>query len=51
MFPTKSTGNHFNQHGHCILDVRRKVTKAIKGKERYLINKFNTYYTGMNRMP
>ena len=59
MFPTKATGNHFNQRGHSVSDVRITILEKMKTsdesyrkeRERYLINKFNTYYKGINRMP
>ena len=59
MFPTKATGIHFNQRGHSVSDVRITILEKMKTsdesyrkeRERYLINKFNTYYKGINRMP
>ena len=59
MFPTKATGIHFNQRGHSVSDVRITILEKMKTsneryrKEReiYLINKFNTYYKGIYRMP
>jgi hypothetical protein len=56
-FPTKATGIHFNQRGHSVSDVRITILEKMKtsdesyrkGRERYLINKFNTYYKGINK--
>ena len=53
------TGIHFNQGGHSVSDVRITILEKMKTsdesyrkeRERYLINKFNTYYKGINRMP
>jgi hypothetical protein len=52
MFPTKETGIHLNQRGHSVSDVRITILLKMKRsdksyrkvRERYLINKFNTYY-------
>ena len=59
MFTTKATGIQFNQHGHRVSYVRITILEKMKTseeryrkeRERYLINKFNTYYKGINRMP
>ena len=59
MFPTKANGIHFNQCGHSVSDVRITILEKMKTsdesyrkeRELYLINKFNTYYRGINRMP
>ena len=59
MFQTKATGIHFNQRGHSVSKVRITILEKMKTRdesyrkerERYLINKFNTYYKGINRMP
>ena len=59
MFPTKATGIHFNQRSHSASDVRITILEKMKTsdesykkeRERYLINKFNTYYKGIDRMP
>jgi hypothetical protein len=54
----KATRIHFNQRGHCVSDVRITILEKMKTsnesyrkeRERYLINNFNTYYKGINRM-
>jgi hypothetical protein len=59
MLPTKATGIHFNQRGHSLSDVRITSLEKMKTndksyrkeRERHLINKFSTYYKGINRMP
>jgi hypothetical protein len=52
-------GRHFNLPGHSIDDMRatildklmNKSTQYRKQREIYLIRKFNTFYSGMNRTP
>ena len=39
----KATGAHFNQKGHTL--------EHMKERERFFIQKFNTYHQGMNRKP
>ena len=59
IFPTKATGIHFNKPGHGLKDVRITILEQMKTpeevyrkeREKYLINKFNTFYRGINRMP
>ena len=51
------TGEHFNLPGHSLADMRTSVIEQIKKndeyyrkeRETYCINKFNTYYEGLNR--
>lgn len=53
------TGEHFNLPGHSInnltITILEKVKKVNsvyrKEREKYLIRKFNSYYSGMNRTP
>ena len=55
----KGTGSHFNQRGHCLSDMQVAVVEKIhspnpvyrKEREKYLIRKFNSYYSGLNRAP
>ena len=61
MFPTKATGIRFNQCGLSVTDARIKTLEKMKTcdenyrkkMERYLIfiNKFDTYYKEISRMP
>ena len=59
LFPTKAKGIHFNKSGHSVDDVRITILEKMKTsddeyrkeRERYLINKFNTFHNGINRMP
>ena len=54
---TVSTGAHFNLPGHSQADLKITVIEQAKKKdktyreirEEYHINKFNTYYEGLNR--
>ena len=54
----KATGFHFNMPGHSIENMTFSVIEQVskrneyyrKEREKYHINKFNTYYKGMNRM-
>ena len=54
---TYATGAHFNSPGHSLSDMKIIILEQVKIKdpqyrrerERYFINKFNTYYEGMNR--
>ena len=53
------TGFHFNQPGHDISDMTVIVLEKVKKndeiyrkqREKYLINKFNTFRNGMNQQP
>ena len=55
----KATGNHFNQPGHSFNNMRFTVVEKVKSndkvyrkeREKHYINKFNTYYDGINDMP
>ena len=52
-----STGDHFNLPGHSLANVqitilehvKKNYTMYRKEREKYLINKFNTYHQGLNR--
>ena len=51
------TGYHFNMPGHTIANLTITILEKVKKenilyrkeREKYLIRKFNTYYSGMNR--
>ena len=53
----KSTGSHFNLPGHSQANLKITVLERVKKndknyrevRESYLINKFNTYYDGLNK--
>ena len=55
----QATGNHFNQNGHQLSDMKVTVLEHVKKsdpeyrkeRETYLISKFNTFYGGMNKKP
>ena len=55
----KATGKHFNEKGHnledmmvCIIEkVKTSNEQYRKERERFFIQKFNTYHNGMNRAP
>ena len=56
----KPTGHHFNQPGHDISNMQVTILQKLKGnsnelyrkeREKYLINKFNTFKEGMNKQP
>ena len=59
IFPTQATGIHFNQPGHNLANLKITIVEKLKKdngayrkeKKRFLINKCNTYYRGINRMP
>ena len=58
IFPTKSTGVHFNLPGHTLSNMTVTILEKVKGDELYrkeretiLIRKFNTYHRGLNRQP
>ena len=53
------TGYHFNQPGHSVSDMSVTILEKVKyrdelyrrEREKYLINKFDTYKNGMNKQP
>ena len=59
IFPTQTTGKHFNLPGHSIanmtITILEKVTKMDesyrKERESFLIRKFNTFYKNLNKTP
>ena len=52
-----ATGHHFNQPGHDLSNLKITIIEKQnsqdesyrKERERYFINKFNTFYRGMNK--
>ena len=52
-----STGDHFNLPGHSLANVQITILEQVKKnctmyrkeREKYFINKFNTYHQGLNR--
>ena len=56
---SKATGYHFNLPGHSISNIKVTVIEKVKKsdiiyrkeREHFHIQKFNTYYRGMNRVP
>ena len=54
---SRATGAHFNLPGHSLADMKFTILKKVKynddsyrkERETYHINKFNTYYQGINR--
>ena len=54
---SKATGAHFNMPGHSLADMKFTVLEQVKyndeqyrrERESYHINKFNTFYHGLNR--
>ena len=54
-----ATGAHFTSPGHSLSDMRILILEQVKvrslayrkEREKFFINKFNTYYKGMNRQP
>lgn len=52
-----TTGDHFNLPGHSLANMKVSILEAVKKnddlyrkeRETYFINKFNTYYQGLNR--
>ena len=56
---TQATGNHFNKTGHNLNYMKATVLEQVKKdnvnyrkqREQFLINKFNTFHNGMNKMP
>ena len=55
----KATGAHFNQKGHTLEHMKVSIIEKVKKqeesyrkeRERFFIQKFNTYHQGMNRKP
>ena len=55
----KATGAHFNKNGHkiehmkvCIIEkVNESNEQYRKEREKFFIQKFNTYHAGINRVP
>ena len=53
------TGNHFNQPGHSVSDMKITVLEKVKQRdelyrrerEKYFINKFDTFKNGLNKQP
>jgi len=53
----QATGLHFNQPGHNLSNIKITVLEKVKTeedsyrkeREKYFINKFNTFYGGLNR--
>ena len=53
------TGYHFNQPGHSVSDMSVTILEKVKyrdklyrrEREKYPINKFDTYKNGMNKQP
>ena len=54
---TQPTGAHFTSPGHSLSDMKIMIIEQVKiqdpayrkEREKYFINKFNTFYEGMNR--
>ena len=44
-----ATGSHFNSPGHSLSDLKIIGLKQSKKKKTYHINRFNTFYKGINR--
>ena len=53
----QATGNHFNLAGHDISNMKFTIIEKVKKddqtyrKEKFFIEKFNTFHAGINRMP
>ena len=53
----QATGEHFNLPGHSISNMKVTIVERVKKnddqyrkeREKYFINKFNTFYRGINR--
>ena len=53
----QATGEHFNLPGHNISNMKVTIVERVKKnddqyrkeREKYFINKFNTFYRGINR--
>ena len=49
-------GRHFNLPGHCLADMQTTILEQVKyndetyrlEREKYIINRFNTFYMGLN---
>ena len=58
-YQDKATGAHFNQKGHTLEHMKVSIIEKVKKqeesyrkeRERFFIQKFNTYHQGMNRKP
>ena len=54
-----ATGEHFNQPGHSLHNMKGTILEKVKSndplyrkeREKYFIQKFNSYHKGMNRSP
>ena len=54
---SKATGAHWNQPGHSMADMKFTVLEQVKYNDRnyreeretYYINKFDTFYSGLNK--
>ena len=54
---SKATGAHWNQPGHSLADMKFTVLEQVKyndeayrkERETFFINKFNTFYQGINK--
>ena len=52
-----TTGDHFNQPGHSLANLKVSILEQVRieddsyrrEREKYFINKFNTFYNGLNR--
>ena len=55
---TKATGDHYNQKGHKVSDMKITIIEKIfssdpavrKEREKFFINRFNTKYKGLNKI-
>ena len=56
---SQATGYHFNQRGHSINNMKITIIEKVKQtnenyrkeRERFFINKFNTFHKEINKMP
>ena len=56
---SNATGAHFTSPGHSLSDMKIIILEQVKfrnsayrkEREKYFINKLNTFYEGMNRQP
>lgn len=54
---SRATGAHFNLPGHSLADLKFTILEQVRyndeeyrrEREKYFINKFNTFYHGINR--
>ena len=52
-----TTGDHFNLPGHSLAHMKVTILEKVRNsnsdyrreREKYFINKFNTFYEGMNK--